>query len=339
VQRTGLGASYLAACDRATGASSEEAAVVAAGIRSVLCGETDRFALDYPCPDADGTRWFTVRVTPLGDAGGGAVLSHTDITETRLAEDAIRWTGDGGRHVDSETSPIFLMLDATGAVVHASPQTRAIFGVEPGALLPSGATDVVHPQDRPAALEAYAEALASRVGAGSSTSEPGPSRAVAAPPPRVTNLLDHPASAAVVITGEDDSEARRVLVAQHLESRLLERLPAAGHRHRRRRRRRLLEQPGEELLGHTRAEAPRRSMDELTGGGTTGPGPDHTGEGRGGRGAPARPERAGGARRHDLRPGRDPRPATSTGSSARCSTTASARAWRGPSPTTPCTTS
>jgi diguanylate cyclase (GGDEF)-like protein len=95
----------------------------------------------------------------------------------------------------------------------------------------------------------------------------------------ITNLLSHPDVGAIVVTGEDVSEPRRLSVTQHLESGLLERLPAAVvvtddadivvYWNRR----------AEQLLGYARAEAIGRSMDELTGGVATGPGADHTEDG------------------------------------------------------------
>jgi hypothetical protein len=43
------GANYLGACDGATGEQSEGARTFAEGLRSVLSGAEERFALEYPC--------------------------------------------------------------------------------------------------------------------------------------------------------------------------------------------------------------------------------------------------------------------------------------------------
>src|SRR5688572_8116725 len=45
----GPGANYLLSCDRATGECSEEAPVVAAGIRDVIAHRQEHFYLEYPC--------------------------------------------------------------------------------------------------------------------------------------------------------------------------------------------------------------------------------------------------------------------------------------------------
>ena len=82
----GIGASYLAECERAAararGLDGVDAAIVAQGIQQVLVGSLDHFSHDYACPSPGQHRYFTVRVTPafIGD-GPGAVITHLDITE------------------------------------------------------------------------------------------------------------------------------------------------------------------------------------------------------------------------------------------------------------------
>lgn len=42
--------------------------------------------VEYARDDADGTRWFEMRVTPLRGADGGAVVAHEDITQRKALE-------------------------------------------------------------------------------------------------------------------------------------------------------------------------------------------------------------------------------------------------------------
>src|SRR5690606_40042085 len=74
--RTGVGVNYLAVCEHAAGRSAEGADAIAAGIRSVLAGDLDSFSMDYPCPTPVREQWFSLRVHPSGEVGGGAVLIH-----------------------------------------------------------------------------------------------------------------------------------------------------------------------------------------------------------------------------------------------------------------------
>ncbi|HZG96949.1 MAG TPA: EAL domain-containing protein [Nocardioidaceae bacterium] len=85
----GEGNDYLAACDGVCENAEEAltAAQVAAGLRDVLAGRLDRFHLSYPCHSPDEERWFSVRLTPAEvDGGGGAVISHVDITEMHTVQ-------------------------------------------------------------------------------------------------------------------------------------------------------------------------------------------------------------------------------------------------------------
>jgi signal transduction histidine kinase/CheY-like chemotaxis protein len=88
----GVGANYLDVCMKAIGKYSEEAPAAERGIRAVLSGSLPEFTLEYPCLWLACPRWFTLSVTPLGADRRGAVVSHIDITERKLAEEAVRRT-------------------------------------------------------------------------------------------------------------------------------------------------------------------------------------------------------------------------------------------------------
>ena len=79
---------FLEACrnTRGYGDHTQEAL---AGIRSVLQGEAPAFTLDYMVAAAKECRWFVLTVMPLQRPQGGAILSHTDVTERRRAEDTL----------------------------------------------------------------------------------------------------------------------------------------------------------------------------------------------------------------------------------------------------------
>ena len=87
----GLGVNYIHLCETASGDCADEASDVAAGLRAVLAGEQDRFALEYPCHSPEQFRWFRVMANRLapGDETG-AVVMHIDITERKLAEQELR---------------------------------------------------------------------------------------------------------------------------------------------------------------------------------------------------------------------------------------------------------
>jgi diguanylate cyclase (GGDEF)-like protein/PAS domain S-box-containing protein len=83
---TGVGGSYLEACDRAAAAGCEDAEVVGTELRRVLFGARLPGPIEYELL-IDGTpSWWEVRITPAGFEDGGAVLLHTDITWRKQAE-------------------------------------------------------------------------------------------------------------------------------------------------------------------------------------------------------------------------------------------------------------
>lgn len=80
-----VGSNYLALC--AGDVPSPEALQARDGILAVLGGEQARFELEYPCRAPDqGPCWYLMRVAPLAGEGGGALVSHEDITERRQHE-------------------------------------------------------------------------------------------------------------------------------------------------------------------------------------------------------------------------------------------------------------
>jgi PAS domain S-box-containing protein len=85
------GTNYLAICETAAGPHSEEALPFATGIRSVIAGECAFFSLEYPCHSPAMKRWFTGSVTPLVNGPRGwVVIAHENITQRKLAEEALR---------------------------------------------------------------------------------------------------------------------------------------------------------------------------------------------------------------------------------------------------------
>jgi diguanylate cyclase (GGDEF)-like protein/PAS domain S-box-containing protein len=85
------GANYLRVCDGADGDCSEGADDFAAGIRAVLAGERDYFAMEYPCHSPTERRWYVGHVTRLvGNGPGRIVVAHEDITQRKLAEEAVQ---------------------------------------------------------------------------------------------------------------------------------------------------------------------------------------------------------------------------------------------------------
>lgn len=75
------------------------------GIEGVLNGTAAQFSLEYACPSRTERRWLLLTATPLLTDVRGAVISQRDITEVRMARDALN-LGAGMR--PGEQSQLFL---------------------------------------------------------------------------------------------------------------------------------------------------------------------------------------------------------------------------------------
>jgi len=86
-----IGVNYLELCDTTTGKEAKDARAVAAGIRSVIRGETSEFLYDYPCHGPDGLHFYYIRAMRVAESNPiRVVVSHEDITALKLAEKALR---------------------------------------------------------------------------------------------------------------------------------------------------------------------------------------------------------------------------------------------------------
>ncbi|MFP3998393.1 MAG: PAS domain S-box protein [Desulfobacterales bacterium] len=84
--RISRGADYLAVCEKSAQSGDDSAQDAANGIRKVLSGRLKHFQMENACHSESAQRWFLMHVTPLDRSMGGAVISHTDITDRKIAE-------------------------------------------------------------------------------------------------------------------------------------------------------------------------------------------------------------------------------------------------------------
>ena len=79
------GANYLGVCEGARGEHSEYARSFAEGLRAVLRGTEERFALEYPCHSPQEKRWFVGSVGRLADGDAPlALVAHENVTGRRV---------------------------------------------------------------------------------------------------------------------------------------------------------------------------------------------------------------------------------------------------------------
>lgn len=81
-----LSDNYVAVCAKAS-PTDPLATEASEGVRGVLSGHLPSFSMEYPCHSPDEERWFLMYVNPM--EGGGAVVSHVNITTRKWQEMAV----------------------------------------------------------------------------------------------------------------------------------------------------------------------------------------------------------------------------------------------------------
>ncbi|MBP8310550.1 MAG: PAS domain S-box protein, partial [Burkholderiaceae bacterium] len=145
--RLGVGANYFDACARAVTGPDGEVQRVIDGIRAVIAGELASFSMEYPCHSPWEERWFQLSVTALKSSDGGAVLLHTDISQRRRAEDALRDSEVQFRKIFSSLSEGIVIFDAQGRRKALNPAAERLLARVEGE--PLGLDDASEPAPMP----------------------------------------------------------------------------------------------------------------------------------------------------------------------------------------------
>lgn len=121
----GVGVNYLEVCRHAAEIGSLDGARALEGIRSVLDGGGE-FTMEYDCHTPSERRWMLLSATALADFGG-AVISHTDITERKMAEHALKESQELFRTFMDNSPAMAFMKDLRGRYVFINRQFAKLF--------------------------------------------------------------------------------------------------------------------------------------------------------------------------------------------------------------------
>lgn len=132
-QSTEVGSNYLEICLATSGYEYVDAVCALNGIHAVLDQKISLFSMDYACPSPTQQYWFSMRVTPLGQNGEGAVITHIDITELKNAKNWLeQLTHEQLAMLDNELVGIAKLRNHRIFWINRALET--IFGYEPGEL-------------------------------------------------------------------------------------------------------------------------------------------------------------------------------------------------------------
>ena len=161
VPHTAVGENYLEICRSSTGPGSEEAVAAHNGISAVLSGDLPVYRLEYPCHAPHTERWFLMSVTPLSIDAGGAVVSHTEITDRVMAERAVQHRKRMLERTEQAARIASFEWDVDADKMTWSPEMFRIFGRDPAQGIPSlqGQGALYTPQSAQQLWEANREAV------------------------------------------------------------------------------------------------------------------------------------------------------------------------------------
>ena len=120
----------------------------------------------FPLRGRDGGfRWFLSRAQPLRDADGRVTRwfgTNTDVTAQMGIEERLRASEERFRTLVDASADIIWNMPPSGDFEWPQPRWSAFTGQSFEALRGSGWTEVIHPEDRAAAVETWENALSSR---------------------------------------------------------------------------------------------------------------------------------------------------------------------------------
>lgn len=128
VEKIGVGASYVEVCQQALRQADPFAKAAVDGLQSVLSGKQKRFSLEYPCDAPDSSRWFMMEILVPASSGSGAIIAHTEISERRKAEEALRDANQKLRLHFEQTPMAVIEWDLDFRVTNWNPAAQTIFG-------------------------------------------------------------------------------------------------------------------------------------------------------------------------------------------------------------------
>jgi PAS domain S-box-containing protein len=143
-----VGANYLDVCRRALEYGNGQIEATLAGIQAVLDGARANFTVEYPCHSPSEKRWFLMSVTPLGVERGGVVVTHTDITARRQAEEAIVESESRLRQLADAMPQIVYTSSPDGMVDYGNQRWVDYVGVPVERSIGRKWMEAIHPDDR-----------------------------------------------------------------------------------------------------------------------------------------------------------------------------------------------
>lgn len=151
----GVGTNYLEVCKNSYGSDLKESDAAERGIRQVLEGKLDRFAMEYPCHTPTEEQWFQLLVTPLPDnTRGGAVVAHVNVTARKLTEAKLRTSEERFRATFEQSAVGIAHVGQDGRFLRVNDKLCDITGYPRPELMELTFMDLTLPEELAMSVEA-----------------------------------------------------------------------------------------------------------------------------------------------------------------------------------------
>jgi diguanylate cyclase (GGDEF)-like protein/PAS domain S-box-containing protein len=128
----------------------DDAALMASKTELRKRGVSDQY--DVRMRRKDGiVMWMEIGGAPLYDAAGnviGSIGVHNDVTERRLAEEALRESEARYRLMAENSTDMISRISPQGMILYASDASRRLLGYEPSEVTGRSVLDLIHEEDR-----------------------------------------------------------------------------------------------------------------------------------------------------------------------------------------------
>ena len=108
------GLNYFDICNRAAQHGSQYAELALQGLQQVCSNAKSQFDMEYPSTTGP-VRWFHMTVVPLLGKQGGVVVSHTEVTQHKLAELDLK-ESEGRFRLMADSAPVLMWMSGTDKV-------------------------------------------------------------------------------------------------------------------------------------------------------------------------------------------------------------------------------
>lgn len=143
----GVGSNYLHICETAMGTNADEAPMIARGIRQILDGKINEFALEYPCHSPTENRWFVVNITRfVWDGQFRLIIAHQNVTPIKEIQIELENTNKRINAIIQNVANGIITMDENGLIETLNPAAEHIFMVTAAQVIDKPITELFqHP--------------------------------------------------------------------------------------------------------------------------------------------------------------------------------------------------